>query len=319
MAFPYCYVVCVQDAVDRGWLRHGSCSLLAPINLPKVRGGASTLFQSECPPSYVFELHCSFGNSLLWLAAEEHALACIGLFATPGVEVAAVKKRSAFISHCDDKCCALFSSQVIKLALDITSGLAYLHMCGVVHADLSANNILLCRVKPSADSSTALNGKVSGTSGGINSKSAGAVLKAQGIVAPRQTSQNSHEMSAGSGVTSTLQGCGPNLTAAAAACAMPSINSINTTVAVTPPATRFMIAPAVPRVADEMEFTAKVCHQGLCFCSMDKMCWAGCTELAGKGYLDRCAQQQTVLVACNTNLRLHAQAVHSVTYGALLA
>jgi serine/threonine protein kinase len=150
--------------------------------------------------------------------------------------------------------------QVIKLALDIANGLAYLHMRGVVHADLSANNILLCRVKPSADPTTSLTGKVPGGSSS-NSKSQGAVLKAQGIVEPRQTSHNSHETSAGSGAKGSPPGCGAELTAAAAACATPSVNSINTTVAVTPPATRFMIAPAMPRAADDMEFTGKVCEQ----------------------------------------------------------
>lgn len=157
---------------------------------------------------------------------------------------------------------SLVASQVIRLANDIVSGLAYLHMRGVVHADLSANNILLCRVKPSAESTTASGGKVPGAGCAGNSKSAGAALKAQGIVAPRQGSQASHETSAGAGANTKLQGCGPDLAAAAAACATPSVNALNTTVAVTPPATRFMIAPSVPRAADDMDFTAKVCKQG---------------------------------------------------------
>jgi serine/threonine protein kinase len=36
-------------------------------------------------------------------------------------------------------------SLILSLALDVAGGLAHLHGCGVVHADLSAANVLLCR------------------------------------------------------------------------------------------------------------------------------------------------------------------------------
>jgi RIO-like serine/threonine protein kinase len=35
--------------------------------------------------------------------------------------------------------------KILGLAEGIASGLAHLHGCGVVHADLSAANVLLCR------------------------------------------------------------------------------------------------------------------------------------------------------------------------------